>query len=89
MLELDRGRVEPVFPVVSGGLESTMVLELIKIFGKDVIMQFGGGIHAHPMGTGSGATACRQAVDASLDGISLEEYAKTHTELKAALDKWE
>jgi ribulose-bisphosphate carboxylase large chain len=39
------------------------------------------------MGTGSGATASRQAVDASLDGISLEEYAKTHTELKAALDK--
>jgi len=88
MLEQDWGRIAPVFPVASGGLEPTMVPELTEIFGKDVIMQFGGGIHAHPMGTVSGAMACRQAVDASLDGISLEEYAKTHTELKAALDKW-
>ena len=88
MLEQDWGRIAPVFPVASGGLEPTMVPELTKIFGKDVIMQFGGGIHAHPMGTVSGAMACRQAVDASLDGISLEEYAKTHSELKAALDKW-
>lgn len=88
MLEQDWGRIAPVFPVASGGLEPTMVPELTEIFGKDVIMQFGGGIHAHPMGTVSGAMACRQAVDASLDGISIEEYAKTHTELKAALDKW-
>ncbi len=88
VLEQDWGRIKPVFPVASGGLEPTMVPELTKIFGKDVIMQFGGGIHAHPMGTLSGAMACRQAVDASLDGISLEEYAKTHSELKAALDKW-
>jgi len=88
VLEQDWGRIKPVFPVASGGLEPTMVPELTKIFGKDVIMQFGGGIHAHPMGTVSGAMACRQAVDASLDGISLEEYAKTHSELKAALDKW-
>ncbi|MBA1340872.1 MAG: Ribulose bisphosphate carboxylase [ANME-2 cluster archaeon] len=88
MLEQDRGRIEPVFPVASGRLEPTMVPELTKIFGKDDIMQFGGGIHAHPMGTVSGAMACMQAVDASLDSISLGEYAKTHTELKAALDKW-
>jgi len=88
MLEQDWGRIRPMFPVASGGLEPTMVPELTKIFGKDAIMQFGGGIHAHPMGTVAGAAACRQAVDASLDGISLEEYAKTHNELKAALDKW-
>jgi ribulose 1,5-bisphosphate carboxylase large subunit-like protein len=30
----------------------------------------------------------RQAVDASLKGISLKEYAKTHEELKEALKKW-
>ncbi|MCL7476446.1 MAG: RuBisCO large subunit C-terminal-like domain-containing protein, partial [ANME-2 cluster archaeon] len=70
MLEQDWGRVKPVFPVASGGLEPTMVPELTKIFGKDTIMQFGGGIHAHPKGTVAGATACRQAVDAALDGIS-------------------
>lgn len=88
MLEQDWGSIGPVFPVASGGLEPTMVPELTKIFGKDAIMQFGGGIHAHPDGTAAGAAACRQAVDAALGGIPLEEYAKTHIELKAALDTW-
>lgn len=88
LLEQDRGRIGPVFPVASGGLETTMVPDLTKICGIDVIMQFSGRIHAHPIGTVSGAMACRQAVDASFDGISIEEYAKTYTELKAALDKW-
>jgi ribulose-bisphosphate carboxylase large chain len=51
-------------------------------------MQFGGGIHAHPMGTAAGATACRQALDATLEGSSLQDYAKTHKELEVALGKW-
>jgi len=29
-----------------------------------------------------------QAVDAAFLGIDAKEYAKTHPELKAALDKW-
>jgi ribulose-bisphosphate carboxylase large chain len=51
-------------------------------------MQFGGGIHAHPMGTAAGATACRQALEAALEGVSLQEYAKNHRDLEVALDKW-
>ncbi|MGP8330337.1 MAG: type III ribulose-bisphosphate carboxylase [Methanosarcinaceae archaeon] len=88
ILEQDWGKIKPVFPVASGGLEPTMIPELLRIFRNDVIMQFGGGIHAHPDGTYAGATACRQAVDAALKGISLREYAKTHAEIKAALEKW-
>ena len=30
----------------------------------------------------------RQAVDATLKGISLQEYAKTHKELSVAIDLW-
>ncbi|MCK4237889.1 MAG: hypothetical protein KAX33_02125, partial [Candidatus Lokiarchaeota archaeon] len=30
----------------------------------------------------------RQAVQAYLDNINLSEYAKTHNELKKALEKW-
>jgi ribulose 1,5-bisphosphate carboxylase large subunit-like protein len=30
----------------------------------------------------------RQAVDATLEGRTLDEYAKTHKELKAALAQW-
>jgi len=40
------------------------------------------------MGTAAGATACRQALEASIDGISLQEYAKNHKELEVALGKW-
>jgi ribulose-bisphosphate carboxylase large chain len=80
--------IKPMFPVASGGLAPTMVPDLYSIFGKDVIMQFGGGIHAHPMGSKAGATACRQALEASLEGSSLKEYAKGHKELEVALEKW-
>jgi ribulose 1,5-bisphosphate carboxylase large subunit-like protein len=30
----------------------------------------------------------RQALDATLGGISLEEYAKDHSELKTAIEQW-
>jgi len=88
VLEQDWRDIKPMFPVASGGLEPTMIPDLIRIFGNDVIMQFGGGIHAHPMGTTAGAASARQAIDAVFEDVSLEEYAKTHSELKAALGKW-
>jgi len=88
ILDQDWGGLKPMFPVASGGLAPTMIPDLYAIFGKDVIMQFGGGIHAHPMGTAAGATACRQALEATLQGISLQDFAKTHKELEVALGKW-
>ncbi|MEM3555540.1 MAG: type III ribulose-bisphosphate carboxylase [Candidatus Micrarchaeia archaeon] len=88
ILEQRWDEIKPVFPVASGGLQPTMIPELMKIFGKDVIMQFGGGIHAHPMGTKAGAAACRQAVEAVLNKIPLEEAALKNKELSAAVKKW-
>jgi len=52
------------------------------------VLQAGGGIHGHPDGTEAGARAMRQAVDAFMEGVSAEEYAKDHYELKRALEKW-
>lgn len=75
-------------PVASGGLYPRLVPELVDIFGNDVIIQAGGGIHGHPRGTEVGAIAMRQAVDATLESIPLPEYAKTHTELAEALEHW-
>ena len=60
----------------------------MKIMGKNIIIQAGGGIHGHPKGTLLGAMAMRHAVDASLKNISLKEYAKSHNELREALKKW-
>ncbi|MFH2110235.1 MAG: type III ribulose-bisphosphate carboxylase [Candidatus Bathyarchaeota archaeon] len=80
--------VKPVLPVASGGLHPGMVPALMEIFGEDVVIQLGGGIHGHPDGTVKGATAARQAVDAVLRGYTLKDYAKDHPELARALTKW-
>jgi len=80
--------VKPVFAVASGGVYPGLVPKIIKFMGKDVILQAGGGIHGHPLGTESGAKAMRQAVDTCLKKISLKEYSKTHGELKLAIKKW-
>jgi ribulose-bisphosphate carboxylase large chain len=80
--------LKTVLPVASGGLHPRLVPALIETFGNDFVIQAGGGIHGHPEGTISGAKAMRQAVDATLYGKTLEEYAKNHQELAAALKKW-
>nr|VDD88960.1 RuBisCO long chain, Form III-b [uncultured archaeon] len=80
--------VKQVLPVASGGLYPGLVPRLLKIFGRDFVIQAGGGIHGHPDGTMSGATAMRQALDAALLGVSLQEYAIEHIELSKAIEKW-
>ena len=80
--------VRRVLPVASGGLHPGLVPALMNFFGKDFVIQAGGGIHGHSEGTVSGAKAMRQAVDAKMQGVSLKEYAETHKELWAALEIW-
>lgn len=80
--------INPVLPIASGGLHPGMVPKLVEIFGKDTVIQAGGGIHGHPEGTIIGARAMRQAVDAAMKGVSLQEYAKDHHALEKALEKW-
>ena len=57
-------------------------------YGMDCIVQAGGGVHGHPGGTTSGAMAMRQAVDAWVEGTSVNKYAKNHPELEKAIKKW-
>lgn len=80
--------LKKTMPVASGGLHPGLVPAEKEIFGNDVIIQMGGGIHGHPNGTIDGAKAARQSIDATQQGISLKEYAKDHKELRAALKKW-
>jgi len=79
---------KPVFAVASGGLHPGSVAKVMERMGNDIIIQAGGGIHGHPDGTTKGAVAMRQAVDATLDNVSLKDYSKNHKELGLALDKW-
>ncbi len=80
--------IKPTFPVASGGLHPGLVPDIVEIFGNDVIIQAGGGVHGHPDGTEAGAKAMRQAAEAAVKGIPLEEYAEDHEELRKALEKW-
>jgi ribulose-bisphosphate carboxylase large chain len=82
------GNMKPVLPVASGGLHPGLVPALLENFGNDVVLQAGGGIHGHPDGTIAGAKAMRQAVDATLQGKTLDEYSKDHKELCLALQQW-
>ena len=87
-LKAEMSGLKPVMPVASGGLHPRLVPALMETFGKDFVIQAGGGIHGHTDGTFAGSTAMRQAVDATLEGKPLEEYAETHKELEAALKLW-
>ena len=78
--------LKKVMPVASGGLQPLMIPKLYEIFGKDVILQFGGGIHGHPLGTLAGAKAARQALEAAMKQVNLESYARTHLELEKAME---
>lgn len=80
--------IKPVLAVASGGLHPGLIEALVRISGNDVVIQAGGGVHGHPKGTRAGARAMRQAIDAATEGIPLAEYARSHAELKYAVDKW-
>ncbi|MCD6323697.1 MAG: type III ribulose-bisphosphate carboxylase [Desulfurococcales archaeon] len=80
--------MRPVFPVASGGLHPGVLPQLMDFMGTDIIIQVGGGVTGHPKGPLAGGKAVRQAIEAYLQGISLEEYAEKHAELREALEKW-
>ncbi len=77
-----------VLSVCSGGVHPGIIHRLIELLSKDIVVQVGGGVFGHPGGTQSGAKALRQAINAYMDNISVNEYAKSHAELKQALDLW-
>ncbi len=82
------GRIKNVVPVSSGGLHPGNIPELIGFLGTDIAIQIGGGVHGHPNGSHAGAKATRQAISATLSGVDLRDYSRTHPELKVALDTW-
>lgn len=81
--------LKTVLPVASGGIHPGIVPDNVQALGKDILIQAGGGIHGHPQGTLAGAKAMRQAVEALMNNVTLDVYAKTHKELALALEKWD
>jgi len=78
------------FPVPSAGIHPGLVPLILKDFGFDVVVNAGGGIHGHPLGTEAGGQAFRQAIIAAMQGLSLREAAKQagHEPLAAAIEAW-
>lgn len=77
-----------VFSAASGGVHPGKVAGNLDGYGIDCIVQAGGGVHGHPDGTTAGARAMIQAVRSWTSGVSIQEYAQTHGELKRALGRW-
>ena len=81
-------QLKPTFPMPSGGITPSMVPTVVGDLGTDIVIGSGGGIHAHPQGPIAGGKAFRQAIDATAQGIALEEHAKEHPELEVVLKQW-
>ncbi len=74
-------------PVFSSGQSAVQVEKTYKaIHSTDLIYAAGGGIMGHKSGIKSGVESLKQAWDAAMQGIPLEEYAKSHIALKEALE---
>ncbi|MHA1580519.1 MAG: RuBisCO large subunit C-terminal-like domain-containing protein [Candidatus Freyarchaeota archaeon] len=80
--------LKPTTPMPAGGIIVQNVPQITADIGFDFVVGVGGAMHAHPDGPRAGATAFRQAIDATMQGIPLEKYAEDHKELGRALGTW-
>lgn len=80
--------LKKVLPVASGGLHPGLIPDLIKCLGKNVVYNFGGGIHGHPRGTYHGVKAVKEGVEAVASGVDWNSYVSTHEDLRMAIETW-
>jgi ribulose-bisphosphate carboxylase large chain len=79
-----------IMPVFSSGQTAWQAPGTYSALGStDLIFAAGGGIMAHPGGIAAGVRSLRQAWQAAVDGVPLEDYAGEHAELRAALDRFQ
>jgi ribulose-bisphosphate carboxylase large chain len=78
-----------VMPVFSSGQTVRQAADTYAAIGTvDMIHAAGGGIMAHPGGIAAGVAALREAWEAAVAGVPLEEFARTHPELLRAMEKF-
>lgn len=78
-----------ILPVVSSGQTGMQAPETYRRTKTiDLLYLAGGGIMAHPSGPSAGVKALRQAWEAAVRGVALDEYAKTHPELYQQMEKF-
>jgi ribulose-bisphosphate carboxylase large chain len=78
-----------VMPVVSSGQWGGQAFETWRRTKTvDLLYMAGGGIMAHPMGPAAGVTALQQAWKGAVDGLSLEDAARTYPEFAKSVEKF-
>lgn len=83
------GRGCEVMPVFSSGQWAGQAEDTYKALGSaDLIFAAGGGIMAHPGGPAAGVTSIRQAWESAIAGVPLVEAARTHRELREAIERF-
>lgn len=81
--------LKPLLPVVSSGQWGGQAMETWRrTHTPDLLYLAGGGIMAHPMGPAAGVASIRQAWQCAMEGLSLEEAASRHEELREAVRKF-
>jgi ribulose-bisphosphate carboxylase large chain len=78
-----------VLPVVSSGQTGLQAPETYRRAKTiDLLYMAGGGIMAHPSGPAGGVAALRQAWEAAVAGVDINEFAKTHPDLRQQIEKF-
>lgn len=80
--------IKPTMPNPAAGIYPGAVPMLMLDNGPDILLSAGGGMLGHPMGYTAGAKAFRQAIDATMNDVPLQEAAQNQPELMSALQLW-
>lgn len=75
-------------PSLSCGSHPGLVNTTIDNFGTDLMMNVGGAMQGHSLGTEAGARAMRQAFECYQQGADIYEFMKDKIELREAIEKW-
>ena len=84
----NKSQYNATIPSLSCGSHPGLVNTTVKHFGTELMMNVGGAIQGHPMGTKGGAKAMRQSFECMQKGENIEEFMKDKIELKTAIEKW-
>jgi ribulose-bisphosphate carboxylase large chain len=78
--------LQPLMPVFSSGQWAGLAPEIYRqLTSCDLMHLAGGGIIGHPDGTAAGVQSMRQAWDAAVAGVDLQQAAVSHSALARAL----
>ena len=81
------GHIKDTLPVPAGSQWAGSTIKLYEKLGTvDFGIVPGRGVFGHPMGPRGGAASLLQGWESVQKGVTLEEYAKNHAELKAAIE---